>query len=88
MKIFLKKFEDHLIKFGNCLDKYHPRIKFYFEQKKNGRLSFLDVEVSREGSRTVTIVYRTPTFRLLVAAMHILTVLYHPHINLVFRFSP
>ena len=32
------------------------------EQEKNGKLSFLDVEVSREKGKFVTTVYRKPTF--------------------------
>ena len=37
-------------------------MKFYFEEEKNGKLSFLDVEVSREGDNFATTVYRKPTF--------------------------
>ena len=37
-------------------------MKFSFEEEKNGKLSFLDVEVSREGNKFATIVYRKPTF--------------------------
>ena len=36
---------------------------FSFEQKVNGELSFLDVEVSRQQGKLVTIFYRKPTFR-------------------------
>ena len=39
---------DHLIKFRDYLNKCHPNMKFSFEEGKNGNLSFLDVEVSRE----------------------------------------
>ena len=35
---------------------------FSIEQEKNGKLSFLDVEVSREKGKFVTTVYRKPTF--------------------------
>ena len=35
---------------------------FSFEQEKNGKLSFLDVELSREKGKTVTTVYSKPTF--------------------------
>ena len=53
---------DHLIKFRDYLNKYHPNMKFSFEKKKNGNFSFLDVEVSREGNKFATAVYRKPTF--------------------------
>ena len=36
---------DHLNKFRDYLDKCHPNMNF-FEEEKNGKLSFLDVEVS------------------------------------------
>ena len=37
-------------------------MSFTFEQEKNGKLSFLDVKVSREKGKFVTTVYRKPTF--------------------------
>ena len=37
-------------------------MSFSFEQEKNGKLSFLDIEVSREKRKFVTTVYRKPTF--------------------------
>ena len=37
-------------------------MKFSFEEEKNGKLSFLDVEVSREGNKFATTVYYKPTF--------------------------
>ena len=37
-------------------------MSFSFEQEKNGKLSFLDIEVSREKGKFVTTVYRKPTF--------------------------
>ena len=37
-------------------------MKFFFDEEKNGKLSFLDVEVSREGNKFATTVYRKPTF--------------------------
>ena len=37
-------------------------MSFFFEKEKNGKLSFLDVEVSREKGKFVTTVYRKPTF--------------------------
>ena len=38
--------------FNTC----HPNMSFSFEQEKNGKLSFLDVEVSREKGKFVTTV--------------------------------
>ena len=52
----------HLIKFMDYLNKCHSNRKFSFEKEKNGKLSFLHVEVSREGNKFTTIVYRKPTF--------------------------
>ena len=37
-------------------------MSFSFEQEKNEKLSFLDIEVSREKGKFVTTVYRKPTF--------------------------
>ena len=37
-------------------------MSFSFEEEKNGKLSFLDIEVSREKGKLVTTVYRKPTF--------------------------
>ena len=53
---------DHLIKFRDYLNKCHPNMTFSFEEEKNGKLSFLDVEVSREGNKFATTVYPKPTF--------------------------
>ena len=37
-------------------------MSFSFEQEKNGKLSFLDIEVSQEKGKFVMTVYRKPTF--------------------------
>ena len=58
--------QDHLIKFRDYFNKCHPNMNFTFEQEKNGKLSFLDVEVSRD----------------VVVFIYILTVFYHPHTKL------
>ena len=52
----LFKSRDHLIKFRDYLNKCHPNMKFSFEEEKNGKLSFLDVEVSRGGNKFATTV--------------------------------
>ena len=51
--------EDMLITF---LISSHPNMFFSFEQEKNGKLPFLDIEVSWEKGKFVTTVYRKPTF--------------------------
>ena len=43
-------------------------MKFSFEEENNGKLSFLDAEVSREGNKSVTTVYCKPIFS--VVYMH------------------
>ena len=53
---------EHLSKFRDYFNTCHPNMSFSFEQEKNGKLSFLDVEVSREKGKFVTTVYRKPTF--------------------------
>ena len=52
----------HLLKFRDYFNTCHPNMSFSFEQEKNGKLSFLDAEVSREKGKFVTAVYRKPTF--------------------------
>ena len=53
---------EHLSKFCNYINTYHPNMSFSFQQEKNGKLSFLDIEVSREKVKFVSTVYRKPTF--------------------------
>ena len=45
MSIVLFRLCDHPIKFWDYLNKSHPIMKFFFEKEKNGKLSFVDVEV-------------------------------------------
>ena len=58
----LFKSAEHLSKFCDYFNTRHPNMSFSFEQEKNGKLLFLDVEVSREKGKFVTTVYRKPTF--------------------------
>ena len=37
-------------------------MSFSFEDQKNGKMSFLDVEISRENGKFLTKVYHKPTF--------------------------
>ena len=53
---------EHLSKFHAYLNTCHPKMSFSFELEVNGKLSFLDVEVSRQQGKFVTTVYRKPTF--------------------------
>ena len=53
---------EHLSKFHAYLNTCHPNMSFSFEQESNHKLSFLDVEVSRQQGKFVTSVYRKPTF--------------------------
>ena len=53
---------EHLSKFRDYFNTRHPNMSFSFEQEKNGTLSFLDVEISREQGKFVTTVYRKPIF--------------------------
>ena len=50
---------EHLSKFHAYLTKCYPNISFSFEQEVNDKLSFLDVEVSRQQGKFV---YRKPAF--------------------------
>ena len=40
----------------------HPNLSFFFEQEQNGKLSFLNIEVSRGKGKLVATVYRKSTF--------------------------
>ena len=52
----------HVWKFRHYFNTCHRNMFFSFEQEKNGKLSFLDIEVSREKKQFITTVYRKPTF--------------------------
>ncbi|XP_071653656.1 uncharacterized protein, partial [Temnothorax longispinosus] len=50
---------------GELLDSfnnYHDRLKFTYEMESNGKLSFLDTTVIREGGSLLTNWFRKPTF--------------------------
>ena len=53
---------EHLSKFRNYFNTCDSNMSCSFEQEKNGKLSFLDIEISREKGKFVTTVYRKPTF--------------------------
>lgn len=54
--------EGHVNQFLNYLNKQHKNIKFTCELEKDKKLSFLDVEISRNAGKFTTKVYRKPTF--------------------------
>ena len=59
----INKFEfENLLKLHAYLHICHPNMFFHLSKKKNGNLSFLVVEVSRQQGKFVTTVYRKPTF--------------------------
>ena len=54
--------QDKLIKFRDYFNGCHPNMSFSDEVERDGKLSFLDVNVLREEGQFVTNVYRKPTF--------------------------
>ena len=58
----LFEFQDKLIKFRGYFNGCHPNMSFSHEVERDGKLSFLRVNVFREEEQFVTHVYRTPTF--------------------------
>ena len=53
---------EHFSKFRDYFNTCHQNMSFSVEQEKDGKLFFLDVEVSRQEGHFVTTVYRKPTF--------------------------
>ena len=54
--------EEHLKLFLNYFNSCHKNIKFTSEKETNNKLSFLDIEISRDKNQFITSVYRKPTF--------------------------
>ena len=54
--------EGHVKKFLRYINSRHVNMTFTFETEVDDKLPFLDVLVSREGSRLTTSLYRKPTF--------------------------
>lgn len=54
--------QSHVNKFLDYLNVQHPKMKFTKEVEQNSTLSFLDVEVKRNGAKFETSVYRKETF--------------------------
>ena len=53
---------EHLSKSHAYFNTCYPNMYFSYEQEVNGKLSFLDLEVSRKQGKFVTTVYRKPFF--------------------------
>ena len=59
----LFKSTDHLERFRNYFNTCHPRIcPFHLRKKKNDKLSFLEVNITRENGKFVTTVCRLYSF--------------------------
>ena len=56
--------------FLSYLNRQHPNISFSSELEKDGKLPFLDIEVTRSSGRFSTSVYRKPTFTGLFTNFH------------------
>ena len=54
--------QDRLIKFWDYFSGCYPNMSFSHEVERDGKLSFLEVNVFREEGQLVTNVYRKPTF--------------------------
>ena len=54
--------QDKLIKFRDYFNGCHPNMSFSHEVERDGKQSFLDVNVFHEEGQFVTNVYRKPTF--------------------------
>ena len=66
----LFKSSDHVPLFLSYLNRQHPNISFSSELEKDGKLPFLDVEITRSNGRFSTSVYRKPTFSDLFTNFH------------------
>ena len=68
----LFKSPDHVPLFLSYLNRQHPNISFSSrsELEKDGKLPFLDVEITRSNGRFSTSVYRKPTFSGLFTNFH------------------
>ena len=61
---------DHIPLFFNYLNSQHPNISFTSEIEHEGKLPFLDIDVSRSNGKFTTSVYRKPTFTGLFTNFH------------------
>ena len=61
---------DHVLLFLDYLNRQHANITFTAEIERDGKLPFLDIDISRSESKFATSVYRKPTFTGLFANFH------------------
>ena len=61
---------DHVPLFLNYLNYQHPNISFTSELEKDGKLPFLDVDITRSNGKFSTSVYRKPNFTGLFTNFH------------------
>ena len=54
--------EDHLKLFSNYFNSCHENIKFTSEKETNNKLSFLDIEISRDKNQFIASFYRKSRF--------------------------
>ena len=54
--------QNHAVQFLDYLNSKHPNIKFTIDAEKDGKISFLDVSVSRKNNIFSTSVFRKKTF--------------------------
>ena len=67
---------DHVPLFLNYLNRQHHNISFTSELEKDGKLPFLDVEITHSYGKFSTSVYRKPTFTGLFTNFHSFTPAY------------
>ena len=70
MTVFFSSNPRTMYLFLNYLNHQHPNISFTSELEKDGKLPFLDVEISRSNGKFSTSVYRKPTFTGLFTHFH------------------
>ncbi len=61
---------DHVPLFLNFLNRQHPDISFTSELEKDGKLPFLDVDITRSNGKFSTSIYRKPTFTGIFTNFH------------------
>ena len=54
--------EEHIKLFLNSFNSCHKNINFTSEKETNNKLSFLDIDISRDKNQFITSVYQKPTF--------------------------
>ena len=61
---------DYVPLFLDYLNRQHANITFTAEMERDGKLPFLDIDISRSESKFATSVYRKPTFTGLFTKFH------------------